>query len=107
MKKNRLLILVIVGVAFLGVAEYLFWPGGKVDVSETDVVSETFEGEGAYELSTETASVFESQTDVLPPQNTAPQLDLPTPRIELMSTDPGSVTLASGGIQLVELFAFW
>jgi hypothetical protein len=31
----------------------------------------------------------------------------PTPREGLVSSDPGSVHLASGEIQLVEFFAFW
>lgn len=35
------------------------------------------------------------------------QINLPTPRQELESTDPGSVELAAGKLQLVELFAFW
>jgi len=32
---------------------------------------------------------------------------LPTPRQDLQSTDPESVDLAAGKLQLIELFAFW
>jgi len=32
---------------------------------------------------------------------------VPTARIELESTNPATVKLASGDIQLIELFAFW
>ena len=31
----------------------------------------------------------------------------PTPRAAMEATDPATVSLASGGIQLVEFFAFW
>jgi hypothetical protein len=34
-------------------------------------------------------------------------VDAPTPRADLYATDPASVTLASGNVQLVELFAYW
>lgn len=32
---------------------------------------------------------------------------VPTARVGLQGTDPGTVNLASGDIQLVEFFAFW
>jgi len=31
----------------------------------------------------------------------------PTPRPEMVATDPSTVVLSSGDIQLVEFFAFW
>lgn len=40
-------------------------------------------------------------------ESTEAIMDLPTPRPALDSTDPGAVNLASGGLQLVELFAYW
>jgi len=41
------------------------------------------------------------------PGNAPTALILPTMRDGLESTDPSSVNLTSGNIQLVELFAFW
>jgi hypothetical protein len=32
---------------------------------------------------------------------------MPTPRTNMEATDPGTVKLASGQVQLVEFFAFW
>jgi hypothetical protein len=39
--------------------------------------------------------------------NLEAQTVAPTPRADLYATDPASVTLASGKVQLVELFAYW
>jgi hypothetical protein len=51
--------------------------------------------EPAVQLSTSTATG--SGTDLVQP----------TPRAGLKATDPGSVNLASGSVQLIEAFAFW
>ena len=39
------------------------------------------------------------------PEEAAPAQ--PAPRTELVATDPATVSLASGKVQLVEFFAFW
>ncbi|HUS83902.1 MAG TPA: hypothetical protein VMX56_02060 [Anaerolineales bacterium] len=44
-------------------------------------------------------------TSMLP--ETAPEDVKPTPRPELSATDPSTVSLASGGPQVLEFFAFW
>ena len=105
MKNNKILILVL--VVLIGAAAYLFWPGRKETAQESEMVRETLPAEELIEAPTETAGSVEVSTTELPPQNSPTQVNIPTPRDELESTDPGSVTLASGEIQLVELFAFW
>lgn len=42
----------------------------------------------------------------MPPETSVPT-ERPTPRTELSATDPTTVQLAAGQVQLVELFAFW
>lgn len=55
-------------------------------------------------------------TDTPPPTSTTTPTDTPPPtmpeyrpstRTELAATDPATVALASGQVQLVEFFAFW
>jgi hypothetical protein len=38
---------------------------------------------------------------------TRPELGFPLGKAELVATDPSNVNLASGRIQLIEMFAFW
>jgi len=42
-----------------------------------------------------------------PSQTAEVSEEKPTPRAGLVATDPSTVSLASGEIQLVEFFAFW
>ncbi|MGB2897131.1 MAG: hypothetical protein WBB65_13320 [Anaerolineales bacterium] len=50
----------------------------------------------------------EGEADPTPiPPESAPADVKPTPRPELSATDVSTVTLASGGPQVVEFFAFW
>jgi len=54
------------------------------------------------------SDVPEGEADPTPiPPESAPADVKPTPRSELSATDPSTVTLASGGPQVVEFFAFW
>jgi len=46
-------------------------------------------------------------TDEVDGDDNPEQAGVPTPRAGLESTDPATVHLASGDIQLIEFFAFW
>ena len=86
---------------------------GPVDKSEpeVEVQPDTREGdEGSLDVyPAPEASVSQQPSDVQPPQDAypAPGEEIPRLKTELEATDPSTVSLASGEIQLVEFFAFW
>lgn len=61
--------------------------------------------EADVKAATQTNTVEENESE--PIQSTEMSADKPTPRVGLVATDPSTVNLASGDIQLVEFFAFW
>jgi hypothetical protein len=73
----------------------------------TLVVNEEVEAETELIEPTDGVDVLEVSNKGTEPEKTPTAGILPTPRSELESTDPASVNLASGNIQLIELFAFW
>lgn len=107
MKNNKWLIVIIVGVVIVGGGLYLLLPGNQAAPSENDMAGETGPTDVISESPTETAQVTEVQTAEENIESVSTQAIPPTPRTELESTDPTSVNLASGKLQLVELFAFW
>ena len=85
------------------IAEYAY-PGPEI---ETSPLGEAYP---APELETQGQSdAADTQVDPYPaPQEEPTQEIKPTPRgSQLVATDPSLVKLASGQLQLVELFAFW
>jgi predicted small secreted protein len=56
---------------------------------------------------TETQVTTTGETESEPIQSAEASVEKPTPRVGLVATDPSTVSLASGEIQLVEFFAFW
>jgi hypothetical protein len=106
MKNSRWLLFIIVGVLVIGGASYLLWPGGETSPEELDVVEKTMLPTEIVEIATESVVVNETiDEEVI--ISTATQAIQPTPKTDLESTDPESVILASGDIQLIWLFAFW
>ncbi len=73
-------------------------PSGVLPTETAAAPTATENGEPAGEV-TEAEPIEEAS----PP----PLEAKPTARVGLQGTDPGTVTLASGDIQLVEFFAFW
>jgi len=61
--------------------------------------------ESAVTTDTQMNAVEENEPE--PIEATEESTEKPTPRSGLVATDPSTVTLASGEIQLVEFFAFW
>lgn len=74
--------------------------GGKTAETITVEVNEVDYSEAVEVLSAEEIAF---STEVIQDVGAA----VPTARIELESTNPATVKLASGDIQLIELFAFW
>jgi flagellar basal body-associated protein FliL len=114
MENRKILIWITIGVLIIGGLAYIVWPkNGQINVANgidgaqqatlaeqdateiqpTIVDTATEEQEEAESSTSEAAAATENQA--------------PTPRQELMSTDPQTVNLSSGDIQLIELFAFW
>ncbi len=107
MKDSKWLIFIIVGVVIVGGGLYLLLPGNQASPAENEIVGEVEPSEVITENPTETAQVTEVQSAEENTESASTQAIPPTPRTELESTDPNSVNLASGNVQLVELFAFW
>ena len=111
MRDNRKILILIVGVLLIFIIAAIFVvvkrrPAGEVvtsgQVTEVDSVEGT--GTGNLDVGDDTAS------EATPEPAEATQeivAVVPTVRAGLESTDPASVNLVSGNIQLVEIFAFW
>lgn len=56
---------------------------------------------------TEADVVAENTADEATEDAVLEEMAAPTPRADLYATDPATVSLASGDVQLVEMFAFW
>ena len=69
----------------------------EVLTQKTNTITPETAGESANSEATQTVEVTDA----------APQDITPTAREGLQATDPETVMLASGEIQLVEFFAFW
>jgi hypothetical protein len=106
MKNYQFLIFILIGVVLIGGASMLLRPGGGEEIIENEI-DEIIETETLAESPTAAGQVIESPTMESTLENTAEAAIPPTPRLGLESTDPASVELASGKLQLVEIFAFW
>ncbi len=105
MKDKRIVIVgVVIAVLIAGVSIVVLGErniaGGSDILSVPEVITE---GEVTSDVIQETA------VDVARPATVTVQSEqvVPTPRTGLEATDPGSVNLLSGNVQLVEAFAFW
>jgi hypothetical protein len=77
----------------------------------TEAPAQTIETEENLQTPLEEPPLQETEPDIGPPPATdlpATEEAAPPPvRAELAATDPSTVQLASGKVQLVEFFAFW
>ncbi len=111
MKDNRK-INILIGVAALIIVSSVFFIVNRGDpaVKELSTVSRT-EVNSIDEIVPENINSFEIPPDlgtVEPIDDVQDVVDAsPIAREDLESTNPETVKLASGDIQLVELFAFW
>ena len=85
-------------------------PGAQVNQPPEDISTAT--QQPAVESTEEEAAITEdasAPTLTVIPENTptSEQTSRPTARVGLQATDPETVRLGSGDIQLVEFFAFW
>ena len=107
MKQNRYLVWILVGIVLIvGVVIIINRPQAQVEAEPVEVVEENLEVTDTQAVPTQTAEVIESPTETVA-ENTPTTTIPPTPRTEMEGTDPSMVNLASGDLQLVEIFAFW
>lgn len=104
-KNNKILILLIVVLLLAGVVFGYIFTGRNAGPDQiVDLVDPTVDVQvPATDIpATEIQAASEpTQAEVVEEQV------VPTPRSGLQATDPSTVNLASGQIQLVEAFAFW
>jgi hypothetical protein len=108
MSKNRTIIIAIIALLILGGGGLLLVSGNRSDssgeivsapIQETVIETEAVVEEVIQETATETVNTPEVSIEE--------ESQAPTPRVGLVATDPSTVELASGKLQLVEAFAFW
>lgn len=102
-QKFKLVTGLIVLVLILGVAIFFVVSGNRspeLVVRQTETIGD--------DVSVTEVPAAEIQKSAEPTRDDiVEELTVPTPRAGLESTNPASVNLASGDIQLVEAFAFW
>jgi len=119
MKDNRNMIVIVLTVlVILGVGIFFVFGGKKVGpevIINTDVPEKITNTEVPEVAAVDTAVPQENEMEQSsgndqPTETSAPVVDnvvVPTVRTGLESTNPADVNLASGNLQLIELFAFW
>ncbi len=106
MRKNNKILIVIIGALLLAGVVLVFIVTGRSEVPEQIV--ELSEPIGDVLTATTEIPRTEISEAAEPPQSEGVEDQVvATPRSGLESTDPSTVNLASGNIQLVEIFAFW
>jgi len=103
---------ILIGLAFFIIVISVIFIVSRKD----RMVKELKGGKTAETITVEVNEVdYSEAVEVLPAEEIADSAEViqdvgaavPTARIELESTNPATVKLASGDIQLIELFAFW
>lgn len=105
MRDNNRIITVIIAAALLIGAVFAFVILGRGEQTEQASAPNPEEQIAAAGTAIPTIEIMD---EVEPTQAVVEEAQLaPTPRGGLEATDPAAVNLASGDIQLVEVFAFW
>jgi len=108
MRDNRkLMILIFTLVILVGISGVVILNqrGSGSNYLSTDITKEELDPIGTMVITPEEQnSDYNEETELVVVEETE---DPPATKTGLASTDPATVNLASGSIQLVELFAFW
>ncbi len=104
-KNNKILTLIIVALLLAGVV-FVYIVTGRSD--GTEQIVDRSDPTVAVQIANTEIPATDIQAAGEPTQaEVMEEQVVPTPRVGLQSTDPSTVNLASGQIQLVEVFAFW
>lgn len=107
MKQNRYLVLILVGIVLVaGVVFLVNRPQAQQESEPILATDEEIQATETLTSPTQTSEIAQNPT-VTVQENTPTTTIPPTPRTEMEGTDPTTVNLASGDVQLVEIFAFW
>jgi len=110
MKDSRITIAIILAVLVVGGITTFVVLGNKDPVSEENeipAIAEVQLKDTAVPVATKIVETEEIAQDSETTVPAVENVDLPTVRSGLESTNPASVNLASGDLQLIEFFAFW
>jgi len=111
MKDNRKILILIIGVFLIFVITAIYIVGNRGstgEVASSGIVTEESSGESSDTEISDTGDIAASEAAPETAISTKEVVTvIPTVRAGLESTDPASVNLTSGDIQLVEIFAFW
>ena len=102
MRDNRILIIGLV-VVLLAVGVVIVFVVGRGPAQVAETIPEPTVAAAVPE--TEAPQEAEQVATIPPTEGEVAQV--PELKTELTATDPSTVSLASGGLQLVEVFAFW
>ena len=104
-EKNKLIGVLLVALLFIGIAAVLVVTGRSEKPEQ--VIDQSVQVEEIVLADTEIPAT-EIQEGSEPTEEVVVEEQAPpAPRAGLESTDPATVNLASGQLQLVEVFAFW
>jgi len=111
MKDNRKIFLLIVGGLLIFVIVAIFVVGNRRQASEIITPEPVTEASSTESSDTGDSGASDGSASEATPEPAEATREIvatvPTVRAGLESTDPASVNLISGNIQLVEVFAFW
>lgn len=103
--KNKIISVLLIALLLIGIA-VVFVVTGRSERTE-QITDQSAQVEEIVNADTNVPTT-EIQEAAEPTQETVVEEQTPpTPRVGLESTDPATVNLASGQLQLVEVFAFW
>jgi flagellar basal body-associated protein FliL len=110
-KDNRKIFILIGVMVFAIVLSAIFMVNIRGPEVKEQSIEETTEASSVGDFTPENTEVAEvssvEATSESPKDNQDAGAAVPTARAGLESTNPATVKLASGDIQLIELFAFW
>ncbi len=111
--RNRgIIALLVIASLVLGISGFLLLvnsseePLTGADVGELSQATNAIEPDNEAEITTTDLPTIEPTTEGISSTETSERVE-PTARVGLQGTDPETVNLASGDIQLIEFFAFW
>jgi FtsZ-interacting cell division protein ZipA len=111
MKDNRKIFILIVGGLMIFVIAAIFVVGNRRQASEVMIPEPVTEASSIESSDTGDSGASDGSASEATPEPAEATQEIaaavPTFRAGLESTDPASVNLISGNIQLVEVFAFW
>ncbi len=111
MKDNRKILILVVGGLLIFVIAAIFVVGNRKQVVEVITPDPITEASSIESSDTGDSGASDGSASEAAPEPAEATQEIaaavPTVRAGLESTDPASVNLISGNIQLVEVFAFW